>query len=249
MKTTFPTLPLRGRFFASSTSLLELTLPEHNEALVGDSLYSVTFNHEWRRIVASALQFYWQHGYEGLALDNEDLLNQVINDLYTAESIGAMEFEIGSAMQYFGSAAPSGWLFCNGSAISRTTYADLFAVIGTTYGAGDGSTTFNLPDLRGRAPIGAGQGSGLTNRALGAQLGAENHQLTIAEMPAHGHGSGTLAARVQSASGSNQNSAAGSSSGGGTFTGNINGTVASVGGDGAHNNMQPSLVCNFIIKF
>jgi len=60
---------------------------------------------------------------------------------------------------YGGSSAPTGWLLCDGSAISRTTYAVLFAVISTSYGAGDGSTTFNVPDLRGRIPVGAGTGT------------------------------------------------------------------------------------------
>lgn len=76
---------------------------------------------------------------------------------------------------------------CDGSAISRTDYADLFEVIGTTYGAGDGATTFNLPDFRGRVPIGTGQGTGLTDRTLGATVGAETHQLTTAQMPQHNH--------------------------------------------------------------
>src|SRR5207302_11385946 len=85
------------------------------------------------------------------------------------------------------STAPTGFLLCDGSAVSRTTYTALFAVIGTTYGSGDGSTTFNVPDLRGRVAVGAGQGTGLTNRVLGAMSGEENHVLTIAEMPAHTH--------------------------------------------------------------
>ena len=72
-----------------------------------------------------------------------------------------------------GGTPPAGWLEADGSAISRTTYAELFALIGTTYGTGDGSTTFNLPDARGRTAIGAGQGSGLTNRALAAKGGEE----------------------------------------------------------------------------
>ena len=69
----------------------------------------------------------------------------------------------GIIQMFAGATPPSGWLICDGSAVSRTTYATLFAAIGTTWGTGDGSTTFNLPDLRGRAPIGAGTGSGLTS--------------------------------------------------------------------------------------
>src|SRR6185437_10587695 len=71
--------------------------------------------------------------------------------------------------------------------VSRSQFAALFAVIGTAFGAGDGSTTFNLPDLQGRVPVGAGAGSGLTNRVLAAKGGEENHTLSVAEMPSHGH--------------------------------------------------------------
>lgn len=81
----------------------------------------------------------------------------------------------------------AGNLACDGSAVSRTTYSDLFVKIGTAFGVGDGSTTFNLPDLRGRVPMGVGQGSGLTNRTLAQLLGVEAHALSIAELPSHSH--------------------------------------------------------------
>jgi microcystin-dependent protein len=83
---------------------------------------------------------------------------------------------------------PGGWLPCSGQAVSRLTYSALFAAIGGYWGNGDGSTTFNLPDLRGRATIGSGAGAGLTNRGLGQYGGEENHTLTTNEMPWHGHG-------------------------------------------------------------
>ncbi len=145
----------------------------------------------------------------------------------------------GAIQMYGGSTIPSGWLECDGSAVSRTTYADLYSAIGTTWGAGDGSTTFNVPDLRGRTPIGAGTGSGLTARTLGDTVGAETHQLTESEMPSHDHNRaaapGTTANKLSFA--------------GGIGTG-INSNVATdtAGGDGAHNNMQPSAVVKFIIK-
>lgn len=84
---------------------------------------------------------------------------------------------------------PGGWMVCNGAAISRATYPDLYAVIGTTYGAGDGSTTFNLPDLRGRVGVGAGQGTytGAINRVMAASGGEELHVLVTAELAAHAH--------------------------------------------------------------
>jgi microcystin-dependent protein len=72
-------------------------------------------------------------------------------------------------------APPTGWLLCDGRAVSRSTYAGLFAAISTAYGTGDGSTTFNLPDFRGRTIMGAGAGPGLTARAIGDKPGAEHH--------------------------------------------------------------------------
>jgi len=94
----------------------------------------------------------------------------------------------GFITEYGGATAPAGWLLCDGSAVSRTTYAALFAAIGVLHGVGDGSTTFNLPDCRGRATVGAGSGPGLTARGIGAKGGEENHVLTTAEMPVHSHG-------------------------------------------------------------
>lgn len=95
---------------------------------------------------------------------------------------------IGTVHQYAGTSDPNPiYMTCNGRALSRTTYADLFNVISTRFGAGDGSTTFNIPDCRGRTPIGAGQGVGLSNRSLGNSVGAENHTLITAQMPSHNH--------------------------------------------------------------
>lgn len=84
---------------------------------------------------------------------------------------------IGVVLPFTGGSAPTGYLIADGSAISRTTYADLFAVAGTTYGVGDGSTTFNLPDLRQRFPLGkASSGTGST---LGGTGGAIDHNHTV----------------------------------------------------------------------
>ena len=88
----------------------------------------------------------------------------------------------GIVMPFAGTVEPQGYLFCDGSAVSRDTYAALFAVIGTTYGAGDGSTTFNLPDLTGRVVIGV---SG--THALGTTGGEESHALLETELPVHHH--------------------------------------------------------------
>jgi len=84
--------------------------------------------------------------------------------------------------------AGDAWLLANGQAVSRTTYAALFSAIGTRYGAGDGSTTFNVPDIQGRSPIGAGSGTGLTFRDINApDVGEENHTQTVNELVAHNH--------------------------------------------------------------
>lgn len=104
----------------------------------------------------------------------------------------------GMIFPFASAVAPSGWVFCNGQALSRTTYADLFQVISTTYGSGDGSTTFNVPDLRGRLPFGRAFTSTETNRlsgeaispniyTLGAVGGAENHLLTGSQTAVRTH--------------------------------------------------------------
>lgn len=228
----------------------------------------------------------------------------------------------GAVSPFAGSAAPAGWLVCDGSAVSRATYARLFAAIATTWGAGDGSTTFNLPDLRGRAVIGVGTGSGLTARTLAAAVGAETVALTDANLNAHSHsiggssgagtshnhGVGTLAIGGEAAhthgvgtlteaaagahthgglvvlaqtgtrdapppsglgtwtavpsDGSHAHTLSGATAAGASHTHSITGSDAaeaththtlpaatgSVGSGTAHNNMQPSVALNYIIK-
>lgn len=133
-------------------------------------------------------------------------------------------------LPWSGSTAPAGWLLCDGSAVSRTTYADLFAEIGTTYGAGDGSTTFNLPNTAGR--VMAGKAAAGTFATLGAVGGEETHLLTSAEMPAHDHGS-TSSVSAGTPAGTISSDSAGTPSG--TLNSVSAGTPAgsvSVGGSG-----------------
>ena len=154
----------------------------------------------------------------------------------------------GAIVDFAGSSAPSGYLLCYGQAISRTTYATLFSVIGSIYGSGDGSTTFNVPDCRGR--IGAGKddmggtaadrlttaGSGTDGATLGATGGAQNITLTVDQMPSHTH---TYTAPTT-----------GGRADGFTTTqvSTTTGTSSSTGGDQAHSNVQPTIIFNKIIK-
>lgn len=158
-------------------------------------------------------------------------------------------FSAGMMMDYAGDTAPSLWLLCYGQAISRTTYSVLFGVIGTTYGAGDASTTFNLPDVRGRVVAGQDDMGGVSaNRltgvtgsvdgdVLGGTGGEETHTLSIAEMPAHTHPSPfTLAG-----GGSGTPVVASST------TDTNTDVTGSTGGGGAHNIVQPTIILNKII--
>jgi len=150
----------------------------------------------------------------------------------------------GTVVAYAGQAAPVGWLLCDGSAVSATTYSRLFNAIGATWGGNTG--TFNLPDLRGRAPIGAGQGSGLTTRTLGdTTIGEEMHKLTVNEMPSHTHAA--PAGQSFDVSG-DQNNRGIPFAPNAQFNSSFNAT-APTGGDAPHNIMQPSTVVNFIIKY
>jgi microcystin-dependent protein len=96
----------------------------------------------------------------------------------------------GIVQAFAGPSPPAGWLVCDGSAVSRTTYSALFAAVGTYWGAGDSINTFNLPDFRGRTPIGYVNSAapGITARTFGSRGGNETHTLSVAEMPNHGHG-------------------------------------------------------------
>jgi microcystin-dependent protein len=97
-----------------------------------------------------------------------------------------MEEFIGVVKVFAGNFAPRGWQLCNGQILSIAQNSALFAILGTTYG-GNGQTTFALPDLRGRATVGWGQGPGLSNYALGQISGTENTSILTSNMPAHNH--------------------------------------------------------------
>jgi microcystin-dependent protein len=142
-----------------------------------------------------------------------------------------------------GRKAPEGFALCDGSPLSRAAYAELFGAIGTTWGAGDQVTTFNVPDLRGRTMVGAGLGKSLTARKVGDYGGEESHRLAIAEVPKHEH----LYSEVSTSVTVWQYAAVG--------TGHFPATLASAHhdthheGEGqAHSNTQPYAVAAFYIK-
>lgn len=168
---------------------------------------------------------------------------------------------VGEVRTFAMDALPAGWLPCDGAAVSRATHAALFTAIGTAWGAGDGMTTFNVPDLRGRSPMGSGTGTLLTPRTLAQTLGEEQHQLDVAELAAHSHPVTDVGHTHLSADGFEfvtNNPAIGGPAGLDTTTsGNFpDNTVASAmagveidnaGGDTAHNTIHPVAVVRFAI--
>jgi len=145
-----------------------------------------------------------------------------------------------------GSTAPTGYLLCDGSAVSRTTYSKLFTAIGTTYGAGDGSTTFNVPNLKGRVAVGYNSAD-TSFDALGETGGEKTHTLTVAEMPEHDHQITRQYDKTGFSTPYGEPAAGWSLPMGAASATNMCPT-AKTGGSGSHNNLQPYIVLNYIIK-
>lgn len=199
----------------------------------------------------------------GLNPDNDPLPASGIGGVLAEANIPAtVLIPAGIVSPFAGSAAPSGWLLCAGQAVSRTTFASLFTAISTTYGVGDGSTTFNLPDLRGRAVFGdddmngsaanrvtAGV-SGVDGTTLGATGGSEamhqhNHSITD---PGHTH---TLPFNWATAGGAVQATNVTTSGLNGVNTGiqtQTTGITINNAGTGSSQNMPPAIILNYIIK-
>ena len=181
---------------------------------------------------------------DGVTSAIQTQLNTLTTSISTAVPAGVIT-------QFGGSTAPTGWKLCDGTAYSRTvTYDTLFAAIGTTYGAGDGSTTFNVPNLKGKVPVGLDDSQSEFN-LLGETGGTKTHALTESEMPRHNHGinppaivgTGTSGTGAYSPTG-NDNQVAVTT----YFTGG-SGTAQSASNGVAHQNLQPYIVVNYIIKF
>ena len=155
---------------------------------------------------------------------------------------------VGTVLPFAGSGAQTGWLYCNGQAANRTTYSVLFTAIGTTYGVGDGSSTFNLPDLRGRVPAGLDvDASGFANRitvtasdvsgtVLGSTGGSQTHILTAGELP-------TSATYQKETSHGGQSGTAGSG-----LAQSPAQTALTGANNEAHLNLQPTIILNYIIR-
>lgn len=199
---------------------------------------------------------------------DEDLWGGYLNDSMddidtqmkaTADAVAAVStIPVGTISCYGGTSAPSLWLLCYGQAVDRTTYSALFTALGTTYGSGDGSTTFNLPDLRGRVVAGqddmggtsanrlTNQTGGLDGDTLGATGGAETHTLTEAQMPSHYHVHG-IYSETQSNSNYKRGGSETKQSFGTATTTSGAGSTANTGSGSAHNNVQPTIILNYIV--
>lgn len=189
--------------------------------------------------------------------------NKRLSDYLDNMPSGSSGAPIGSGMDYFGQTAPENYMFADGSAISRTEYAELFAIIGTMYGEGDGSTTFNLPDKREAISYMKGD-----NDTLGSIVGSNTHTLTKAEIPnytlynashahtqaSHSHTIGCYAdnnTNVQRPASTQFSSGLKGNFGTSGATPTIYGTTIKVDSGGSGQAMdirQKSLVCNYIIK-
>lgn len=165
----------------------------------------------------------------GVTKVNADNMNKIENGIYSAVPIGVM-------MDYGGSSAPNGFLICDGSAVSRETYSDLFSVIGESFGAGDGSTTFNLPPYQGKTGVGVDPND-TDFDTIGKTYGTKTVTLNINQIPPHKH-------NLYVSGGTNFSGL--SYANGGTYNSNF---TQETGGGQAHNNVQPSVVVNKIIKY
>lgn len=179
-------------------------------------------------------------GYKGQILEKKSNNDNDVEWVYNDGGVTGDTLPIGSVIEFASDNIPDNWLLCNGQAVSRTDYAELFAAIGTTWGAGDGSTTFNVPTKEGLVTVGKKTSDSDFN-ALGKTGGEKEHTLTVDEMPAHNHG-------VSFSSGTGEYNTAARGDGNNQEMGYAFTSVSSTGEGKAHNNLQPYTTSNFIIK-
>jgi microcystin-dependent protein len=224
-------------------------------------------------------------GLSNIAEDTSPALGGDL-DLSGSDIIGTGDIQItggslcptATILLYAGLTEPTGFLFCYGQAVDRTTYARLFAVVSTTYGVGDGATTFNLPDLRGRVAAGqddmggvsanrlTGLSGGVNGDTLGASGGSESFTLAEANLPSHEHdffatttsdgshnhsygNAGGTTTRDSSGSTTVANGASGNTSNDGSHNHDISGTTETAGSGIAMPHIQPTIILNYIIRY
>lgn len=157
---------------------------------------------------------------------------------------------IGEIRMFAGNFAPRSWAFCDGQLLAVSQNDALFSLFGTLYG-GDGRTTFGLPDLRGRIPLHAGSGPGLTPRQLGSRSGQENVTVTVNQLPSHTHGLQATQTPGNSVDpvGHTLAAAEGDVYNGEDADVSMNDdSITNVGGSQSHTNLQPFLVIHFIVS-
>lgn len=202
-------------------------------------LYTVCFNEDYLPWILGCLfqgmqESTWATSIEADNLQAQERFNQLV---YLFQK-GCVDVEVGSIILWPSDVLPSCYLPCDGHAVSRTDYVALFAICGTTFGAGDGSTTFNLPDLRGRVAVGTGQQSGGTAFATGDTGGEEKHQLDTSELASHDHQWSGYLEGVAVTPGELPV----------LIPPLVPAVTGNTGGDQPHNNLQPYLALKFIIK-
>lgn len=261
-------IPSTAITVAADLDFKNYSLYDLKESRLNDQGAALTGTTHSRGIQAAGGNLYYING-SGTAV-------QITDGASLATSVSAPALPPGATIPYAGTSAPSGWLLCDGTAVSRVTYATLFGVVGTVYGVGDGATTFNVPNMSGRAAVGTGtytdSVSGVITRTLAQVAGTEAHVLTSGQMPSHNHTqdahthtvtdpghSHTLSTPIYRDNGSssayevqNLGTAGTQSTVNSATTGVTNQTAVATnqatGGGTAHNNMQPFLGLLYIIK-
>jgi len=255
-------------------------VPSEHVTLVGGSLDGTTFCIDANSSENASIEYYIDETTTNVGAQPGDCASRAGSSGSTCADVdkygtypNCYDYDalpIASSISGYWSSPPTGYLLEDGSAVSRTTYADLFAVIGTTYGAGDGSTTFNLPDSRGRVAVNRNP-SDSTFDVVGEKQGSKTHTLTINEMPSHNHGGGSFSSTTHghglsgwvnyfvypdgrdSYDSTNQQEVANVHHihpySGWTSVPSAYSGLNSQGGGGAHNNIQPSIVKSFAIKY
>ena len=226
--------------------------------------------------VASSNEIAWDKHKTKLGDPLKTAIESINTNVGTAITAAEARVPVGAIMPYAGATAPSGWLLCDATPANRTTYSDLFTEIGTTYGVGDGSTTFGLPDLTGRVIAGKEASetrlttavSGIDGGTLGAAGAAEDKEIAKANIPNYSLSSASLtgsttdnlpaatmtSTSIVSADDSGGSNAAAGASGAtaattAAYTTTIGGTVPSGGSGTPLPVVQPTMVLNYIIKF